>query len=246
MGFLDSLFGKKKAAPTSPATQPPPGPPLTELEAMNRFGGLALEKQLDFGEQVGELAWRADVQLGTITFGETITYPMQILGTFSEGNQSWLWAWANAQSNLPAEVLRHALKLKQMGQENGLTLLKTPSFAFTANELHVLGCLASGLLGLDAYYIANYGQGAMLVGLQSPAIAQLRKDTHLRVFTVFPQLISQFEVEHRPALAHYLRAKGYMLTEAPGQLVGVRNGQTVTAQFDDQGRLTQLEGAANQ
>jgi hypothetical protein len=246
MPFLDSLFGKKPAAPSSPAARPAPGQPTTELAAMNHFGGLALEKQLDFGEQVGTLAWMADVQLGTITFGETIAYPMQILGTFSHGSQSWLWAWANAQSNLPAPVLRQALQLKQIGQETGLTLLKTPSFPFTAQELHVLGCLASGWLGLDAYYLADYGQGAMLVGLQSPEIAKLRRDTHARVFTVFPQLISQFEVEHRPALAHYLQAKGYTLAETDTQLTGTRHGQTVVAQFDDQGRLVQLEGAANQ
>ena len=68
------------------------------------------------------------------------------------------------------------------------------------------------------------------------------QQNHHRILTVFPQLISQFEMNHNIGLTNYLTAKGYHIAENGAKLVATKNGQTITAEFDELSRLTKLKG----
>ncbi len=94
----------------------------------------------------------------------------------------------------------------------------------------------------SGYYIADYGQGAMVVTIKSDKVDKIRKDNHYRILTVFPQLISQFEINHNLALTNYLTDEGYSISENGTKLTAMKNGQIITAEFDEQSRLTKLTG----
>lgn len=244
MGFLKKLFGKEAEAEQPNEVKPPPNlrPCKTEQELIERFGGIGFEKQLDFGDAIGNNNWNIDLQKGEISFGSDLVFPIQVLGSFSHGSETWLWAWANTQSNLPENILQQALHLKKYGEENEIDLLTSSEFDATINDLHLIGMTASGMFGANAYYIADYGNGAMVVTIKSSTLDKIRKDQHLKIATVFPQLISQFEMNHKAALLNYLAAKGYAVLDESRKLTGTKNENTITAEFDELNRLTKLNG----
>lgn len=236
------LFKKSTPKETMPPATLNAPPCATEEELLERYAGIALEKQMDLGEVIGENNWNVDVTKGIISFGPELVFPMQIMGTIAHAAQSWLWAWANTQSGLPQNIMAQAVQLKKYGEENGIDLLASSSFGFTREELHIIGMIAAGMFGSSGYYIADYGQGAMVVTIQSDIVDQARNDTHQRILTVFPQLISQFDMNHKNALKHYLQAKGYTVSETDNTLKGVKGEDLIEAQFDAGDRLAELVG----
>lgn len=242
MGFLNKLFGKDDTTnqPVEPIAPGNLEPCKTEQELIERFGGIGLERQLDFAEVIGNNGWNIDIQKAEISFGADLTYPIQVLGSFSHASETWLWAWANTQSALPESVLQQALQLKKYGEDNEIDLLRNSQFDATMDDLHLIGMTASGMFGSSAYYIADYGQGAMVVTIKSNTLDKNQKDQHLRIATVFPQLISQFEMNHKAALLNYLSAKQYDVVDEVLKLTGTKNGHSINAEFDELNRLTKL------
>lgn len=244
MGLFNKIFGQpdKQNSDNPQSVQPEQAPCKTEQELLERYGGIAFDKQIDFGEVIGDNNWNVDIGQGIISFGENLTFPMQVLGTFSHSSETWLWAWANAQSNLPENIIRQSLQLKKYGEDNGIELLSLNTFDSSMEDLHLIGMTASGMFEASGYYIADYGQGAMVVTVKSDLIDQAKSDDHLRIFTAFPQLISQLEMNHKNALKNYLTIKGYQVTETENSVQGTLNGNSVTGEFDDLSRLVNLKG----
>ncbi|MBB6005211.1 DUF6882 domain-containing protein [Arcicella rosea] len=243
MGLLKKLFGQsEKSTPTDNQSQQALTPCKTEEELLERYGGIALDKQIDFGTVIGNNSWEVDLHKGTISFGEDLTFPMQALGTISHSSQTWLWAWANTKSGLSESIVEQSLHLKKYGVENDIDLLTSEKFDFSSEELHLIGMIASGMFNSSGYYIADYGQGAMLVTIKDSKFEGVNNESHQRILTVFPQLISLFEMNHKSAFKNYLMAKGYKLTETENSIVGTKNSESVSGQFDEYSRLTNLKG----
>lgn len=214
----------------------------TEQELIERFGGIAFDKQYDFATVIGNNNWNIDMSKEEISFGPNLDFPIQVLGTFSHSSETWLWAWANTKSGLSEDIMQQALQLKKYGEEQGIDLFSNSSFDFSKNELHRIGLIASGMFDASAYYTADYGQGTMLVTIKSALVDRQRQDDHLRILSVFPQLISQFEMNHKIALQSYLEEKGYKVSEQGALLTATKGGNTITAEFDELSRLRNLNG----
>ena len=219
-------------------------PAQTEQELLERYAALACDKQNNLYEVIGDNSWNADLDAGTIAFGPELVFPLQVLGSFSHTSETWLWAWANTQSNLPDRLLRQAGQLRAYGEQHGLELLTAPDFAATAHDLHRLGCIAVGMFGASAYYLANYGAGTLLVTIQSELIDRVAKNDLVRIAHTFPQVISTFELRHRPAFRHYVTQKGFPVTETADAIHVAAGADTLTATFDHLGRLAGLKGHA--
>jgi len=244
MGFFDKIFKQNENVEQPKETPQEPTLPIckTEQELIEQFGGNAFDKQIDLGDVIGSNNWNVDMGKGEISFGADLVFPIQVLGTFSHSSQTWLWAWANTKSRLPESIIQQAQQLRKYGDENEIDLLIINQFDATNADLHLIGSVASGMFNTSGYYIADYGEGAMVVTLQSEKVDQIRQHNHHRILTVFPQLISQYEMNHNSALTNYLIAKGYQISENGAKLVATKNGQTITAEFDELSRLTKLNG----
>mgnify|MGYP000895440048 CR=1 FL=1 len=244
MGIFNKMFGQKENNDQSNEINPEQHliNCKTEEELIQRFGGIALEKQIDFGEYIGDNNWNVDISKEEIYFGDTIVLPIQVLGTFSHSSETWLWAWTNSKSGLSESITNQSLQLKKYGEENEINLLRNSEFDATINDLHLIGLIASGMFNSSGYYIADYGQGAMVVTIKSEKVDKSREENHLRILTVFPQLISQFEMNHNHALTSYLTDRGYTITENGLKLTATNNEKTITAEFDELARLTKLNG----
>lgn len=218
-------------------------PCKTEQELIERYGGIAMDKQLNFRDFIGNNNWNINIANEEISFGTDNNFPIQVLGTFSYSSQTWLWAWANIKSGLSETIIKEALQLKEYGEENAIDLLRNETFDFSEEDLHLIGIIASGIHNSSGYYICDYGQGAMVVTIKDGKVDKMHEvDNHHRILMVFPQLISQFEMNHNFALKNYLIAKGYTISDNEGNLSAIKDGETITAEFDELSRLTKLEG----
>jgi hypothetical protein len=222
-----------------------PPPAHTEQELLERYAALAHDKQNDVYAIIGDNAWNVDMTAGSITFGSQLTFPIQVLGSFSHSSETWLWAWANEQSALPEALLTQARQLRAYGEQYDIDLLTVSTFDATPNDLHAIGSIASGMFGASGYYLANYGQGTLVVTFQSEQVDQVTKNDYARIPTVFPQVMSAFEMRHRPAFIHYLTAKGYTVTETADTVTANVDSGTLIATFDDLERLTNLRGTGH-
>lgn len=67
--------------------------------------------------QMDTASWSADLDLGTITFTNarhwTITGPVQVIGTRSTTDGTWLWGWDHP--SVPAPLAAHARLVRDFG-----------------------------------------------------------------------------------------------------------------------------------
>ena len=220
-------------------------PAITEQELLERYAALAFDKQLNLYAVIGDRSWSVDMDAGTIAFGPDIVFPLQVLGTFSHASETWRWAWANEQANLPPLLLAQALQLQAWGQQHGVDLLTVGGFDATQADLHLIGAVATGMLTASGYYLANYGAGTMLLTVSSAQIDQQAPPDLARIPHAFTQTISQFELRHRPAFIHYVTQKGWTATEAADTVRATDGTATLVAGFDELGRLTSLKASSH-
>jgi hypothetical protein len=219
-------------------------PAQTEQELLERYAALACDRQTDLMEIIGEKDWSADMAAGTISFGPGLEFPLQALGTFSHVSETWRWAWVGADPSWPARLLSQAEQLRAYGEQHGIELLTVGEFDATVQDLHAIGAIGSGMFGASGYYLANYGQGTLVLTIKSALIDQVPKNDFARIPTVFSQVISLFELRHRPAFRHYLTQKGYPVAETAEVVSAAVGSGTLTATFDSLGRLASLKGSS--
>ena len=238
MGIFSNLFGNNKNNDKNEKA-----PCKTQQELLECYGAIALEKQLPFyNDVVQDRGWGVDMDRGTITFGDDYEFPMQILGTFSFSSQTWLWAWANEASQIPKNLLKDSLELKKYGEKHQIPFLTSSTFDFSEDELHQIGLIASGMFDADAYYLADYGQGVMVITMTSETIKSHQKNTVAQVLTNFPQFISYFEVNHKKAFCSYLDFKGFEWKQEDNEITTTQGKNSIKAVFDEQSRLVDLKG----
>jgi len=241
MSFFKKIFGKGQE-PAQQGTPVSPTAPQTAQGLLEQYGGISLDKQRNLYDVIGDNSWNINMDTGEISFGPDLIFPVQVLGTFSHSSETWLWGWANAQSNISPDLLQQALQLKKYGEDHDIGLLKNRDFDAEINDLHLIGMIASGMFGASAYYLADYGQGIMVATIKSDVIDSVDSIDHVRVSTVFPEFISLFEMNHKNAFGHYATLKGYAVNEDGQQLIATKEGSRITAAFDDFARLTRLNG----
>ena len=212
-------------------------------EALSVYAGMAWDRQMDFAEKVGERAWSADTSQGMIQFGDDLRFRMQVLGSYFFQTGTWQWIWANTQAEVAPAYTEVARQLLGFGNAQHLPLFTQPRSNLREEDLHTIGLIAAGADESAGYYLGNYGDGILLAlidpGQGLPVAANTKPE---RVLTVVPQLISQFALDHRSLLRHYLPAKGFALQESESQITGQLGTSKVEAQFDEQGRLTNIKG----
>lgn len=209
---------------------------------LEEHAGTSFEKQYNLSEVIGSSDWQIDMETGLISFGDNLSFPMQILGSYAFDSGTWLWAWANEASNIPCELLTEANTLKQLGEEYNIEFLTMPEYKMETVDVHSLGIIASGKFGSSAYYAGNYGSGILLVTVKSSQVDNIEFNEQARILTVIPELVSIFAVNHKRTIENYLLAKGYVITEKENSISASKENNTIIAEFDEKGRLAKING----
>lgn len=98
--------------------------------------------------------WAVDLETGVITFknerGWTITAPVQVIGTRSIADSSFLWAWDHP--SIPPARTTDARLVKAFGDAQGLEALTTRKIEASKDEAWELTALAVHLAGANGAY----------------------------------------------------------------------------------------------
>lgn len=201
---------------------------------------LSYEKQLNFGEIIGSNSWQFDMSKGEISFGEDLVFPVQIIGSISFEDNSWMWGWANKQSGIPEHLLVLSNKLKAIGEQKNIEELKNSHFKVNGKFDHQVGMIASGLFKTKCYYSANYGKGSLVCTIDSPKIATPTSDP-FKALTTFTQFIADFELSHKESFKNYLIDKDYSVKTDKNYIFGLKGDSILKAEFDTLDRLCSIK-----
>lgn len=206
---------------------------------------VAFEKQLHLANIVGNYHWSFSMDSGQVTFGSDLSFNVQILGTEADDSQTWLWAWANEASGIPAALLKSSNQLRAYGQQHNIHVLTQVEIPLDdTHNGHYVSLLASGLLKANGYYRGPYPGGALFMLIDDPQFPVDDRDPVQRVVSTFPQLISAITVpDHHQAFIGYVQSHQLTLLDQDTPNVvqaQAANGQTIEAKFDSGNRLVNI------
>jgi hypothetical protein len=211
-------------------------PSFQELFAQHVAAAMA--RQLALADLLGDRDWQIDMSAGVVTFGSDLRFPIQLLGSESHRDGTWLWAWATNQSNLPPALLQLCGWLRDFGVRNGVPELIEPGFPLERADGHRLALVASGLTGRP-YYRGPYEGGALFFHLENVPDAPVPPE---RAVTVLGQVIQSFEVDHRATVHGFFQQQGWPLEPTPDGLIARHpDGSTVRIAFDQLGRIAKFD-----
>ncbi len=210
-------------------------------DLVHQNAGLSFEKQQNFNDLTGSLAWNIDLGTGILSFGN-LEFPIEVIGSLSFNDYSWMWGWANAKSGIPENLLGGSLKMKEIGEKKQIEELTEGHYNVEEGFEHQMGFVASGLLNADAYFCANYGQGTMVLTLKSNNIPKIDTNKFEKVLTSFPQLISGIELDHKETFKNYLIDRDFKIKIDSNKIEGLKNNKVLIAEFDGLSRMKSING----
>ncbi|GAA4588128.1 hypothetical protein BJY16_008456 [Actinoplanes octamycinicus] len=208
-------------------------------DLLTQYVATAHARQLALADLIGERDWQLDLTAGQVTFGDDLSFPIQLLGTESHLDGTWLWAWANEQSGLPRQLLALSSWMREFGVRQGVTELTDATFPLDRADGHRLALVASGLTG-RCYYRGPYDGGAVFFHLEGVPDQPVAPE---RAFTVVNQVLMGYPVEHRAMVTAFLSQQGWRVASEDGLVTGVHpSGSEMRVEFDGQGRISNLTG----
>ncbi len=211
------------------------------IDLLEQNAGLSYEKQLILADIIGEADWQIDMESGLISFGE-LSFPIQIIGSLSFFDNSWMWGWANTQSEIPDNLLQQAKNLKTLGEEKNIKQLKDSCFLVEEGFEHKVGMIACGIFNSKAYYCANYGEGVLVITIDDEKIPSINKDKFEKIPTVIYTLTANVNLKHKEAVKNYLIDRDFLLDIEENKIKASRNKTELIVEFDNLGRLKKLNG----
>jgi hypothetical protein len=218
---------------------------VTIEDLLAEHGAYGLEKQDALSEFLGEHRWSLDLPAGTVDFGLGRVYPIQLIGSESVADASWLWAWANTASRIPEGLLRSVSELRSFGEREGVQPVVEPELRLETVDAHIFGLVACGITGADAYYLAHHDRGAVLFLISDSGLQELLKPSVLRMNTIFTTFISSWEIrDQQRAFVSYAKAKQCKVHVIGSRVECVNpSGETICGSFGQDRLLVRLSSS---
>ena len=237
------LFGRRQDA--GRASGPDPSP---VVQLLRTHGLRALDKQLHLSDLLDQADWLLDQDAGTITFGGEMVCAAQVLGTQSDTEGTWLWAWANP--SVPEAVRNDAELVRDFGERQGIAMFTEAEHRIGSSlPPEMLALIASELTDADGYYRGPYEGGAVLVLLRLPDQAPRRDPGDVRrVVRTLGLAPMVFTVPlDRQAVELYLAATGLEVQVGTDEVRAFATAKpSVTVRFDRRGRIRDINTTLSQ
>ena len=203
---------------------------------------MGMRKQRHLAQLLGAHTWHYEKAAGTMAFSPGPTYQVQVLGTEAADSETWLWAWANEASQIPAEQLQASQQLRSLGEQLGIEEFTTPELPREKLPAHTLGPVVLGLLGLPAYYRGAMDTTNLLVAIADPKYTAPLELKGTDFIATLSDTISNCEVpNHRFSVAKFLEQLGWSPNWQGDTLeVAASDGVRVICRFDELNRLAKL------
>ena len=203
---------------------------------LSKYGALALDKQENLSELIGETVGNLDIEKGTITFGD-ITMPVQILGFHTEELKQWSWAWDN-EDIFGKDLIKSAIQMKAIGEEFDIPEFKTPVINADVNDCHTLAMTTVSILNMDAYYAVSEEGLDIYVGIESDLITENNSLQKFR--NTFYTFQKNFKIYPKIAFEGYTKLKGYGFKPHDDFAVAKIGESRIIVGFTERGNVTRI------
>ncbi len=209
-------------------------------EMFHQHAGSSYEKQLNCQDVLGDKGWDFNLMEGKLTFTGNIEIPIQILGTYSPKQKSWMWGWANTQSGIPKNLLSLSNDLREFGEQNEIEEFTSSTIKNENDPGHYYAMIASGLFNASCYYPIDLNGIKIHLLTYSDYFKKQDVTPAPIIVSTFTQLVSAMEMGHKDSLFHYLNDKGFTVEHSGNNLVGKKNSEEILGIFDLRGRLMKI------
>ena len=203
---------------------------------LSKYGALALDKQENLSELIGDVEGDLDLENGMLTF-EDIKLPIQVLGFYREDLKQWSWAW-DSEEIFGADLIRAASEMKQAGIDAGIPEFSTPVLQADFNDCHTLAMVATSILNMDAYYAVSEDGIDIFVLIKSDLIEE--NDSVVKFRDTFYTFQKNFNIYPKIAFEAYTKLKGYGFKPHEDFALAKIGESRVMAGFTERGNITRI------
>ncbi|MCL7764085.1 hypothetical protein MPF19_11705 [Polaribacter sp. Z014] len=216
---------------------------VTIEELYNQSFVISTEKQEVFGEMVEGLGWTCDILEGKLTYGDDKVFDIQVLGTYSENEKSWLWAWGNTQSGIPEKFLQTALAAKTIGEAYQIEDFTTSKREFSSDPGVYFSTIISAMAKESCYVPLTFKGLTVYVTITSAEADSKARTAPALICSHFTKVAANYTFPHKYSLYFYLKGKGYEV-ELPGNNIVAKKGDDqILGIFDLKGRLMKISNS---
>ncbi|MFO0603156.1 MAG: hypothetical protein U0324_08275 [Polyangiales bacterium] len=194
------------------------------------------------GDMRSGKAWNCDLRTGDLFIGND-RYTVEILGTFSQRDDSFLWAWANPGAVEWDASLPLVSSLRERAGRPGEGLFGQPEIRSSEVNPNELAYVAAELLGEHPVFVGVYNGGAMFL-----LVTSLRIELDDLPDAYVPGILSDVPaisgVNPRAAGRRFLERLGFAVSDTDGGLRASRGASTIVAAYDAAGRLERINATA--
>lgn len=204
---------------------------------LSKYGALALDKQENLSNFIGETVGDLDIEKGTISF-EDNEFPIQILGFYTDELKHWSWAWDNEDIFGP-DLIQSAVQMKAIGDEFDIPEFSSPILNANFDDCHALSMVTIAFLGMDGYYAVSEEGIDIFVAIKSDLIEEDNSVQKFRnTFTTFQQ---NFKVYPKIAFESYTKLKGYIHKPQEDFAVAKIGESRIIVGFTERGNVTHIQ-----
>lgn len=229
------------------------------FELLDKKGAFYFHKQMHFLKLIdgdteeGDYRWSFSMEEGLLVIdtgsGKHYELEVEILGSIHDETETFMWAWANKQLNIPIHLTNHSRNMKTYGNIHGIEPFKTEIFELDeVINPHFVALLSSVLCEAKTYFIGQHNGGAVVFLIKDKNFPEI--DTiHISkdILFNFANYISNFFVEnHLDSFIHYVETFGLKYNVEKGKFfskaktiinVIVDGEEKIEAKFDKHNRL---------
>ncbi|QXP71106.1 hypothetical protein H0I29_03150 [Polaribacter sp. R2A056_3_33] len=212
-------------------------------ELYNQSFVISNERQVIFAETVKGLDWNCDMLEGKLTYGTDKVFDIQVIGTYSENEKSWLWAWGNTQGGIPEKFLQTSLVVKAIGEAYKIEDMITPKKEFSSDPGAYFSTIASSM-GQESCFVPLVFKGlTVYVTIKSEELDNKAITEPALMCSHFTESAANYRFPHKYSLYFYLKGKGYDV-ELPGNNIVAKKGDDqILGIFDLKGKIMKISNS---
>jgi hypothetical protein len=203
---------------------------------LSKYGALALDKQENLSELIGEEVGDLDIEKGTVTFAD-VEMPAQILGFYSQDMNQWSWAWDN-EDIFGKDLITSACEIKEIGDKFEISEFSSPVLNADFDDCHTLAMTSTAILGMDAYYGVSEEGLDIFVVIKSDLIKENNSAEKFR--NTYYTFQKNFNIYPKIAFEAYTKLKGYIFKPHDDFSLAKIGEARVMAGFTERGNVTRI------
>lgn len=204
---------------------------------LSKYGALALDKQENLSEFIGDKEGELDLDEGILIFDD-IKLPIQVLGFYNDELYQWSWAW-DSEEIFGADLIAAAAEMKQAGIDAGIPEFSSPIIQADFDACHTLAMATVGILDFDAYYAVNEEGLDIFVAIQAGNIPEINSVEKFK--DTFYTFQKNFKIYGRVAFDAYTKLKGHGIKHHDDFDVAYLGESRIIVGFSERGNVRTIQ-----